>query len=63
MTLGRQVAVYTILSVLAGVVGGGAGLRWFDAPFYFGFFLMFVLSGMASLFALAAHIEGRQNRH
>jgi hypothetical protein len=41
------------------VVGGASG--WvatrYDVPFYFGFFLGFVLTGMCGLFALAAKSE------
>lgn len=58
--VGKRVAIYSALSVLAGIVGGLVGMRWFEAPFYFGFFFAFVLAGMTGLFALAAHIEGSQ---
>ncbi|GEM_PF-5187758 len=62
MRLRPLLLLYTILSLIAGVIGGWAGTRFFGAPFYFGFFLAFTLGGMTGLFALAVHVENHRNK-
>ena len=53
----RVLIVGTILSFAIGVVSGWAG-QLLNTPFYFGFFFGFTLSGLITLFWLAAVISG-----
>lgn len=62
MTLRNRFYAWTVASVIVGLLGGWVGRRFFDAPFYFGFFLAFTLVGLAGLFALAVHIENERER-
>jgi hypothetical protein len=50
---------WTIASVITGLIGGAAGM-WWNAPFYFGFFLTFTTVGLIGLFALAVHVTNEQ---
>ncbi len=52
---------YVVFSVGFGVLGGLAG-AYLTAPFYFGFFLGFVLVGLICLFELAVFIENWRNK-
>lgn len=49
----RVLVVGTALSVGLGVAGGELGV-YLGAPFYFGFFFGFVLTGLITMFWLAA---------
>jgi hypothetical protein len=55
MSFRAKALLWTALSLILGGIGGEVGV-FLGAPFYFGFFFVFVLTGMSGLFALAAHI-------
>lgn len=62
MNIKRMLLFWTVLSLALGGIGGLIGLKGWDAPFYFGFFFGFTLTGLAGLFAMAAAIEEHQYR-
>lgn len=62
MTLRNRFFAWTVASVLLGFLGGWVGKRFFDAPFYFGFFCAFTMVGLAGLFALAVQLENDRER-
>ena len=53
----RVLVIGTIVSMVLGVVGGFVAVA-LSAPFYFGFFIGFTLSGLSTLFAIAASVSG-----
>ncbi len=61
MTIGKRIGIITAISLLVGAIGGYLGTI-LTAPFYFGFFFGFVLSGLIGMFALAAHIDGEHEK-
>ncbi len=50
--------------IAMGIVGFGSGVlsERLGAPFYFGFFFGFTLTGMIALFVLAARLSNAHNR-
>lgn len=61
MSIGKRVLIITILSFAFGGLCGYLGTI-LTAPFYFGFFFGFVLTGLIGMFALAAHIDGEHEK-
>ena len=59
--MGRKILVWTLISVIAGLIGGGVGML-FTAPFFFGFFMALVLTGLVALFAIAVDITNEQQK-
>ena len=60
MSIGLKIILWTIASVLAGIISGYIGVLY-AAPFFFGFFLAFVLVGLIALFAFAVHFTNEQH--
>lgn len=58
MPLWAKAILWFVASLVAGVAAGQGGVVWAEAPFYFGFFVGFVLVGLSGLFALAADVAG-----
>ena len=63
MSIGKRVLIITVISFAVGGLCGYLGTI-LTAPFYFGFFFGFVLTGLIGMFALAAYIDGEhQKKH
>ncbi|MBC7808226.1 MAG: hypothetical protein H7145_19005 [Akkermansiaceae bacterium] len=62
MSIGKRVLIITILSLAFGGLCGYLGTI-LTAPFYFGFFFGFVLTGLIGMFALAAQIESGNEKN
>jgi len=60
MSFQVKAILWTVVSFVMGVIGGYIGV-YLTAPFYFGFFMTFVLTGLIALFALAVHVTNEQN--
>jgi len=58
MSFRAKAILWAVLSLVAGGIAGAVSV-FLGAPFYFGFFFAFVLTGMSGLFALAAHVGSR----
>lgn len=61
MAFWLKAVIWTVVSVIMGVAGGYAA-SFLAVPFYFGFFFMWVLTGLVAMFALAVHVTNEQNR-
>jgi hypothetical protein len=55
MSFRAKAILWAVLSVAVGGIAGVVSV-FLGAPFYFGFFFAFVLTGLTGLFALAAHV-------
>lgn len=62
MSIGKRILIITVLSFLFGTIGGYLGTI-LTAPFYFGFFFGFVLTGLIGMFVLAAHVDGEHEKN
>lgn len=61
MSIGKRILITTAIALVIGGIGGYLGTI-LTAPFYFGFFFGFTLTGLIGMFALAAHIDGEHEK-
>jgi zinc transporter ZupT len=61
MSFPVKAIVWTIISFVVGAIGGYISV-FLSAPFYFGFFLAWVLTGMVGMFVLAVHVAESSRR-
>jgi hypothetical protein len=63
MTFKGKALLWTVLSFLIGGIGGYVSV-FLGAPFAFGFFVAWVLTGMTGMFVLAVHVaESQRGSH
>jgi uncharacterized membrane protein YedE/YeeE len=57
----RVFLTWTVIAFVLGALGSFLGHLVYSAPYYFGFFMIFTLVGLAGLFALAVLVDKQQN--
>ncbi len=61
MSFRIKAILWTLATFAAGVLGGYIA-EFLTAPFYFGFFFAWVLTGLIAMFALAVHVTNDQRQ-
>ena len=53
-SLARVAGIIAVVTLAVAFASGYVGVRFFDAPFYFGFWAMLVFAGLIGLFVMAS---------